>query len=90
VAVIVSEETGIISLAMRGEIKRHLDATQLREALREVLQPARRSLVARAKAARIKKKEQKAAGMPNRTITLKPISRTLKARGAGSGEYQDG
>ncbi|MCS6804645.1 MAG: diadenylate cyclase CdaA [Acidobacteriota bacterium] len=42
VALVVSEETGITSLAMNGEIKRHLDAAQLRLALHEVLLPPRR------------------------------------------------
>lgn len=35
VAVVVSEETGTISLVQRGQIKRHLDATRLRAALQE-------------------------------------------------------
>jgi diadenylate cyclase len=37
VAVVVSEETGLISFVQRGEIKRGLDATKLREAILEAL-----------------------------------------------------
>jgi hypothetical protein len=37
VAVVVSEETGLISFVQRGEIKRGLDATKLREAIFEAL-----------------------------------------------------
>jgi diadenylate cyclase len=37
-AVVVSEETGLISFVQRGEIRRGLDATKLREAILETLQ----------------------------------------------------
>jgi diadenylate cyclase len=37
VAVVVSEETGLLSFVQRGEIKRGLDATKLREAILEAL-----------------------------------------------------
>jgi len=37
VAVVVSEETGLISLVQRGEIRRGLDATKLRKAIFEAL-----------------------------------------------------
>ena len=37
VAVVVSEETGLISLVQRGEIRRGLDATKLRRAIIEAL-----------------------------------------------------
>jgi diadenylate cyclase len=37
VAVVVSEETGLLSFVRRGEIKRGLDATKLREAIFEAL-----------------------------------------------------
>ena len=37
VAVVVSEETGLLSFVQRGEIKRGLDATRLREAILEAL-----------------------------------------------------
>ncbi len=93
VAVIISEETGIISLAMRGEIKRHMDATQLREALHEALQPVGRSWAARIEAARSKKKDKKepeTARIGNRSAVLKTIGGALKSRAAGSGEYRDG
>jgi len=38
VAVVVSEETGLISLVQRGEIRRGLDATKLRRAIFEALE----------------------------------------------------
>jgi diadenylate cyclase len=37
VAVVVSEETGLLSFVQRGDIKRGLDATKLREAILEAL-----------------------------------------------------
>ena len=37
VTLIVSEETGIISMAMKGELVRSLDATRLRQVLNEIL-----------------------------------------------------
>ncbi len=42
VAVVVSEETGLISFVQGGQIKRGLDATRLRAAIREALEPAPR------------------------------------------------
>jgi uncharacterized protein (TIGR00159 family) len=39
-AVVVSEETGIISFVERGEITRYLNSAALRERLREALEPA--------------------------------------------------
>lgn len=44
VVVVVSEETGEISVAMAGEMMRGLDAPQLREVLRDVLSGERRDL----------------------------------------------
>jgi diadenylate cyclase len=38
VAVVVSEETGLISFVQRGDIKRGLDATKLKNAILEALQ----------------------------------------------------
>jgi hypothetical protein len=38
VAVVVSEETGLISLVQKGEIKRGMDATKLREAIFNALE----------------------------------------------------
>jgi len=89
-AVIVSEETGIISLAMKGEIKRHMDAARLRAALHEALLSARRSLLARAKAAQTELAKKTSPPVTNPTETIEAASGTLTARGAGSGEYQDG
>src|SRR4030095_9712291 len=40
VAVVVSEETGLISFVQRGEIRRGLDATKLQDAILEALQRA--------------------------------------------------
>src|SRR4026209_2702585 len=42
VAVVVSEETGLISFVQRGEIRRGLDATRLREAIFQALEAAPR------------------------------------------------
>ncbi|HJQ24792.1 MAG TPA: diadenylate cyclase CdaA [Blastocatellia bacterium] len=42
VAVVVSEETGIISFVERGEITRYLNSAALRERLREAFEPASR------------------------------------------------
>jgi diadenylate cyclase len=41
-AVVVSEETGLISFVKKGEIRRGLDATKLREAIFEALEVAPR------------------------------------------------
>lgn len=42
VAVVVSEETGLVSFVQRGQIKRGLDATKLRAAIFAALEPAAR------------------------------------------------
>jgi len=42
VAVVVSEESGLISVVQRGEIKRGLDAPKLRAAISEALQVRKR------------------------------------------------
>ena len=42
VAVVVSEETGLISFVQRGEIKRGLDATKLRAAIFDAIEPSAR------------------------------------------------
>ncbi|HSE97644.1 MAG TPA: diadenylate cyclase CdaA [Blastocatellia bacterium] len=42
IAIVVSEETGVISFVENGEITRYLNSTRLRELLRTALQPARR------------------------------------------------
>lgn len=41
-AVVVSEETGVISFVQNGEINRYLNSTSLRELIREALEPQRR------------------------------------------------
>ena len=62
VAVVVSEETGLISFVQGGKIKRGLDATRLRASIREALEPAPRDSDAEDKQA---EKEAEA----NRVIT---------------------
>lgn len=42
VAIVVSEETGIVSFAQDGEITRYLDSSHLRELLREAIEPRRK------------------------------------------------
>ena len=46
-AVVVSEETGVISFVENGEITRYLNSSRLRESIREALQPPRLSEVVR-------------------------------------------
>jgi diadenylate cyclase len=91
VAVVVSEETGIISFASAGQITRHLDAAGLREALEQALEPTRRSLMDRARAARQAATEPAAhepAPVPRR---LKTLGRGLAVRQVSSaGESRDG
>jgi diadenylate cyclase len=41
-AVVVSEETGVISFVQNGEITRYLNSTSLRELIRNALEPQRR------------------------------------------------
>jgi hypothetical protein len=41
VAVVVSEETGLISISLKGEIERGLSPDQLRERLRGLIQQRR-------------------------------------------------
>ncbi|HYP25799.1 MAG TPA: diadenylate cyclase CdaA [Blastocatellia bacterium] len=53
VAVVVSEETGVISFVQNGEITRYLNSSRLRDQIRESLEPSRRlSEVVRPKRAR--------------------------------------
>jgi diadenylate cyclase len=47
VAVVVSEETGVISFVVNGEITRYLNSARLRDSIREALQPPRLSEVIR-------------------------------------------
>jgi diadenylate cyclase len=87
VALVVSEETGITSLAMRGEIKRHLDAAQLREALHEALQPAgRRKRRARPKFSHKQPSPSAPTAITNRSAVLKTLGSAFRSRTAGSGE----
>jgi diadenylate cyclase len=43
VAIVVSEETGIVSFVQRGQIRRGLDATKLRDAILDAMEPRSRS-----------------------------------------------
>ena len=43
IAIVVSEETGTVSLVTGGEITRHLDAAALRQRLSELLRPPLRA-----------------------------------------------
>ena len=47
VAVVVSEETGVISFVVNGEITRYLNSSRLRDSIKEALQPPRLSEVIR-------------------------------------------
>jgi diadenylate cyclase len=47
VAVVVSEETGVISFVVNGEITRYLNSSRLRDLIKEALQPPRLSEVVR-------------------------------------------
>jgi diadenylate cyclase len=62
VAVVVSEETGLISFVQRGEIKRGLDATKLRGAILEALEPGPR-----------RNKEQKHPETDSETEEIAPV-----------------
>ncbi len=62
VAVVVSEETGLISFVQGGQIKRGLDATRLRASIREALEPAPRD-------GDLEDKQAEADAEANRVIT---------------------
>jgi diadenylate cyclase len=62
VAVVVSEETGLISFVQGGQIRRGLDATKLRASIREALEPAPRDTDA-------EEKQAEADAEANRVIT---------------------
>jgi diadenylate cyclase len=62
VAVVVSEETGLISFVQRGEIKRGLDATKLRGAIFDALEVAPR-----------KEKEKKHSETENEAEEIAPV-----------------
>ncbi|HEX5731328.1 MAG TPA: diadenylate cyclase CdaA [Blastocatellia bacterium] len=55
VAVVVSEETGVISFVVNGEITRYLNSSRLRDLIKEALQPPRLSEVVRAARRRTRK-----------------------------------
>lgn len=86
--VVVSEETGIISFALRGEIKRHMDAARLRAALQQTLLPGRRSLAARVRA-RMAKGRRVAGSETDQSESLTATQSVVTAQSAISGEYQD-
>ena len=55
VAVVVSEETGVISFVVNGEITRYLNSSRLRDLIKEALQPPRLSEVVRSARRRTRK-----------------------------------
>jgi diadenylate cyclase len=62
VAVVVSEETGVISFIQRGEIRRGLDATKLRGAIFDALEAGPK-----------KTKEQKHSESENEAEEIAPV-----------------
>lgn len=64
VAVVVSEETGLISFVQRGQIRRGLDATKLRAAISEALEAP-----ARARRGKDKKSENAEEAEANEVVT---------------------
>lgn len=64
-AVVVSEETGVISFVQNGEITRYLNSSSLRELIRQALEPQRR-LVEAVRPARRPRRKSEAATYPSR------------------------
>lgn len=64
-AVVVSEETGVISFVQNGEITRYLNSSSLRELIRQALEPQRR-LVEAVRPARRPRRKSEAATDPSR------------------------
>ena len=60
-AIVVSEETGVISFVQNGEITRYLNSTSLRELIRNALEPPRRFVEAVRPARRARRKAEAAA-----------------------------
>ena len=60
-AVVVSEETGVISFVQNGEITRYLNSSSLRELIRNALEPQRRLFEAVSPARRARRKAEAAA-----------------------------
>ncbi|MFY9573359.1 MAG: diadenylate cyclase CdaA [Blastocatellia bacterium] len=60
-AVVVSEETGVISFVQNGEITRYLNSTSLRELIREALEPQRRLVQAVRPARRARRRSEAAS-----------------------------
>jgi diadenylate cyclase len=57
-AVVVSEETGVISFVQNGEITRYLNSSSLRELIRQALEPQRRLVEAVRPARRTRRKSE--------------------------------
>jgi diadenylate cyclase len=55
VAVVVSEETGVISFVVNGEITRYLNSARLRDSIKEALQPPRLSEIIRQRSRRTRR-----------------------------------
>lgn len=64
-AVVVSEETGVISFVQNGEITRYLNSASLRELIRAALEPQRR-LVEAVRPAQMDRRKVEAASEPTR------------------------
>lgn len=64
-AIVVSEETGVISFVQNGEITRYLNSSSLRELIRKALEPQRR-LVAAVRPARRSRGKSETAGEGSR------------------------
>lgn len=64
-AVVVSEETGVISFVRNGEITRYLNSTSLRELIKNALQPQRR-LIEAVRAPRLTRQKNDAAADASR------------------------
>ena len=60
-AVVVSEETGVISFVQNGEITRYLNSSSLRELIRDALEPQRRLFEVVSPARRAQRKAEAAA-----------------------------
>ncbi|MCA1594645.1 MAG: diadenylate cyclase CdaA [Acidobacteria bacterium] len=74
VAVVVSEETGLISFVMGGQIRRGLDATKLRAAILDALEPAARPDAAEDKQASAETENVKAEARGQRLDVSKNTS----------------
>jgi diadenylate cyclase len=68
-AVVVSEETGVISFVQNGEITRYLNSTSLRELIRDALAPQRRLAEVVRPSLRTRRKAEAAADAPREQVS---------------------